>query len=192
MILMLPVLIGPTVEDSIAGVASTTAMLGLAWVCAVVGAGDRAPTRTRRGSAAAGHARGALLLLGLAYWLGVPLETGAFLAGLAMSRFPVSGLVGGQLGSLSDFFLAVFFVTLGVLFGTIAPDLKTFEVLFNGVLLASILLLALLLVPLARQLGLTTRSSIEVTNLLAQSASSVSWSCCSASSRDTSTRACSE
>ena len=170
-ILMLPVLIGPTVEDSIAGVASTTAMLGLAWVCARWLVPAIVLRLERDEEALLLVMLGVLFcFLGLAYWLGVPLETGAFLAGLAMSRFPVSGLVGGQLGSLSDFFLAVFFVTLGVLFGTIAPDLKTFEVLFNGVLLASILLLApLLLVPLARRFGLTTRSSIEVTNLLAQS-----------------------
>jgi CPA2 family monovalent cation:H+ antiporter-2 len=105
-----------------------------------------------------------------AFWLGVPLMNGAFLAGIALSRFPVSGLVRGQLGSLADFFIAVFFVTLGVLLGAVVGTLQATEVIFNALLLAAILLFApFLLIPLARSFGLTTRSSIEVTNLLAQS-----------------------
>jgi Kef-type K+ transport system membrane component KefB len=170
-ILALPLLISTSLSDAAGGVASTLAMLALAWVCARW-AVPAIMLRLERDEEALLLVMLAVLFcfLGLAFALGVPLETGAFLAGLAMSRFPVSGLVRGQLGSLADFFLAVFFVTLGVLFGTIAPLVETSEVVFNGVLLASILLLApMLLVPLARRFGLTTRSSIEVTNLLAQS-----------------------
>src|SRR5690606_12593692 len=51
--------------------------------------------------------------MGLAFVAEVPIVVGAFLAGVAMAGFPVGGVVRGQLSSLADFFLAVFFVTLG-------------------------------------------------------------------------------
>lgn len=170
-ILLLPVLIGDTAAERAGGVGATAILLVAAWVCARW----VAPAIMLRLQSD----EEALLLImlatlfafvGAAFWLGVPLMSGAFLAGIALSRFPVSGLVRGQLGSLADFFLAVFFVTLGVLFGSIAGELDAATVLFNGILLAAILLLApMLLIPLARRFGLTTRSSVEVTNLLAQS-----------------------
>lgn len=49
--------------------------------------------------------------------LAVPLVAGAFLAGLALSSFPVNGVVRGQLSSISDFFTAVFFTALGASLG---------------------------------------------------------------------------
>ncbi len=49
--------------------------------------------------------------------LAVPLVAGAFLAGLALSSFPVNGVVRGQLSSISDFFAAVFFTALGASLG---------------------------------------------------------------------------
>ncbi|MDZ7779022.1 MAG: cation:proton antiporter [Gemmatimonadota bacterium] len=49
--------------------------------------------------------------------MGVPHVAGAFLAGLALSSFPVNGVVRGQLGSLSDFFTAMFFTALGATLG---------------------------------------------------------------------------
>lgn len=170
-ILLLPVLIGDSTFEALRGIGATALLMVAAWVCARW----VAPALMLRYE----RDEEALLLMmlatlfafvGAAFWLGVPLMSGAFLAGLALSRFPVSGLVRGQLGSLADFFLAVFFVTLGVLFGTVVDQLEAAEVIFNGLLLAAILLLApLLLIPLARRFGLTTRSSVEVTNLLAQS-----------------------
>lgn len=49
--------------------------------------------------------------------LGVPLVAGAFVAGVALSSFPVNGVVRGQLASISDFFTAVFFTALGATLG---------------------------------------------------------------------------
>lgn len=170
-ILLLPVLTGESAAEAASGVGATAGLI----VVAVLGSHWVAPRIMLRLE----HEEELLLLVmlallfgfvGLAHWLGLPEMTGAFLAGLTLSRFPVNGLVRGQLGSLADFFLALFFVSLGVLMGMIAPRLDPQQVLLNGILLAAILLLApFLLVPLARRFGLTTRSSIEVTNLLAQS-----------------------
>jgi Kef-type K+ transport system membrane component KefB len=53
------------------------------------------------------------VFLGGAYLLELPLVTGAFLAGLALSGFPVNLLVRGQLNSINDFFHALFFTALG-------------------------------------------------------------------------------
>jgi len=57
------------------------------------------------------------VFLGAASMLGVPLVTGSFLAGVALSSFPVSGVVRGQLNSVGDFFTAVFFTALGANLG---------------------------------------------------------------------------
>lgn len=103
--------------------------------------------------------------VGLAEWLGVPPVVGAFLAGLTLCRFPVNAIVRGPVASLSDFFLALFFVALGATVQFI--DLR--QVLVDALLLASVLVVApLMLVPVARRVGLTARSSIEVSGLLAQ------------------------
>lgn len=51
--------------------------------------------------------------LGLAHLFDLPLVVGAFLAGFALSGFPVSALLRGNLGSISDFFGALFFTALG-------------------------------------------------------------------------------
>ena len=105
------------------------------------------------------------LFVGVAHWLGLPLVTGAFLAGVSMSRFPIRGLVGGQVTSLSDFFLAVFFVALGA--SATLPGARQLAV--EGVLLVGVLLMAPpLVIAMARYAGLTTRASIEAGHLLAQ------------------------
>jgi Kef-type K+ transport system membrane component KefB len=49
------------------------------------------------------------LFIGAGDLLELPLVAGAFLAGVSLSTFPVRGIVRGQLSSLSDFFLAIFF-----------------------------------------------------------------------------------
>lgn len=170
-ILLLPLLTADGAGDGATGVGATGVLLVGAWACSRWAA-PAIMVRLQRDEEAMLLVMLATLFVfvGAAHLLGVPLMSGAFLAGIALSRFPVSGLVRGQIGSLADFFLALFFVSLGVLFGTIADELEAAEVIFNGVLLAAILLLApMLLIPLARRFGLTTRSSIEVTNLIAQS-----------------------
>jgi Kef-type K+ transport system membrane component KefB len=103
--------------------------------------------------------------LGLANLLELPLIAGAFLAGVALSPFPVSALLRGQLNSLSDFFVALFFTALGGLL-----------VIPSWVGLAQALALGLLVVvatpPLvtfvAERAGLSARPAIESGLLLAQ------------------------
>lgn len=103
--------------------------------------------------------------MGLAYVADVPVVVGAFLAGVALSGFPVSGVVRGQLTSLSDFFLAVFYVTLGA--SVTLPSMR--QLALDGVMLLSVLLITPPLVMyLARRAGLTMRASIEAAHLLAQ------------------------
>jgi len=103
--------------------------------------------------------------MGLAYVMHLPVVVGAFLAGVGMSGFPVGGVVRGQLTSLADFFLAVFFVTLGV--SVSLPDLR--QLALYAILLSGVMLVAPPLVMIiARRAGLTMRSSIEAAHLLAQ------------------------
>jgi Kef-type K+ transport system membrane component KefB len=105
------------------------------------------------------------LFIGASYLIGVPIVVGAFLAGISLSSFPVSGLFRGQLTSLSDFFLAVFFVALGTTL--ILPS--TQELLLALTLIVLVLLVTPVLVSLiARQARLTSRASLEAGLLLAQ------------------------
>ncbi|NIP92085.1 MAG: potassium transporter, partial [Akkermansiaceae bacterium] len=52
---------------------------------------------------------------GLADILQIPFVVGAFFAGFSLSSFPVNGVSRSLLSSLSSFFLAIFFTTLGAL-----------------------------------------------------------------------------
>ena len=104
------------------------------------------------------------LFVGIAHWFALPLVTGAFLAGLALSRFPLRGLVRGQVTSLADFFLAMFFVALGASVTFPGPR----QLLVDGLLVAAIVVVAPPLAMLiARYIGMTTRTSIEAGHLLA-------------------------
>lgn len=112
-------------------------------------------------------ALGALFLFaGVAHYAGLPLATGAFLAGLALARFPVRALVSGHVASFSDFFTALFYVALGA---TVRP-LARAELWTEAALLTAIVLFApLVVLPLVRERGMTLRSSIEGINLMAHS-----------------------
>jgi Kef-type K+ transport system membrane component KefB len=103
--------------------------------------------------------------LGLADLLGLPLIAGAFLAGVALSSFPVSGILRGQLNSLSDFFLAVFFTALGGLL--VLPSAAD---LGRAVVLGALVVLATppLVTFVAERAGLSARPAIESGLLLAQ------------------------
>lgn len=103
--------------------------------------------------------------LGLADLLGLPLVAGAFLAGVSMSPFPVSGVVRGQLNSLSDFFVALFFTALGgILIVPSAAGLLKAAVLVLLVVVATPPLVTLV----AERAGHSARSAIESGLLLAQ------------------------
>jgi len=103
--------------------------------------------------------------LGVAALLDLPLVIGAFLAGVAQSGFPVSGLVRGQLNSLGDFFHSILFVSLGA-FITLPS---------GGELLQSLALLVLvvgitppLVAALAERAGFSARPALTAGLLLAQ------------------------
>ncbi len=103
--------------------------------------------------------------IGLAAVLQTPIVIGAFLAGVALSSFPVNGILRGQLASLTDFFLAVFFVALGALL--ILPTRS--ELLLTLALAAMVLTLTPLLVSLlARGANISRRAGLEGGLLLAQ------------------------
>jgi Kef-type K+ transport system membrane component KefB len=105
------------------------------------------------------------VFVGFSQLLGLPLVVGAFLAGVSLSGFPVNGLIRGQLTSLSNFFLVVFFVSLGALLSIPAG----LDFLVAVLLAAMILLLTPPLVTLlAERAGLSSRSAIEAGLLLSQ------------------------
>ena len=105
------------------------------------------------------------VFVGLSWLMGLPPVTGAFLAGFSLSAFPVQGIVRGQLTSLADFFLAVFFVSLGASLSI--PTAR--ELVLVGLLAFVVLTLTPPLVAwVAQKAGLTTRASIESGLLLAQ------------------------
>lgn len=101
----------------------------------------------------------------VAQWTGGVLVTGAYFAGLSISRFPVGDLARGYLKSFSDFFTTIFYVMLGLVITWSSPAGGVAEL----VLVATIVLVRpLVLLPLVRRSGLTVRSSIEAVSLLAQ------------------------
>ncbi|HSL81534.1 MAG TPA: cation:proton antiporter, partial [Thermoanaerobaculia bacterium] len=108
---------------------------------------------------------GLFAFLALAHLLDLPLVAGAFLAGLAFSRFPVSGVIRAQLRSISDFFLAVLFTALGGLVGV--PSLQAVT---DALVLAAVVVVVTppLVTFIAERYGLATRSAIEGGLLLAQ------------------------
>lgn len=167
-ILLLPVLTRATDSGAAIamGVVGTLAMIGLTGVC-VRWISPLLLLRLELDEESALLAVLAILFgfVGLAHGMGLPLVTGAFLAGVALSGFPVSGMVRGQVTSLADFFLAVFFVTLGASVSLLSLR----QLLLEGVLLTGVLLLTPPLVMLmVRRAGLTARSAIETAHLLAQ------------------------
>lgn len=105
------------------------------------------------------------LFIGLSDLLALPLAAGAFLAGVSLSPFPVSGMIRGQLSSVAEFFTAIFFIALGALLTP--PDT---EVLVNALVLA--LLVVLITPPLvtfvAERAGFSARPAIEGGLLLSQ------------------------
>lgn len=105
------------------------------------------------------------LFIGLADLLRLPVVAGAFLAGVALSAFPVSGLIRGQLSSLSDFFLAIFFTAFGALLSLPTPRELSLAIILTALV---VFLTPLLVTFIAERSGLSTRPAIESGLLLAQ------------------------
>lgn len=105
------------------------------------------------------------VFVGASKLLGIPVIAGAFLAGFTLSVFPVNGLVRGQLGSLAEFFQALFYAAIGSLVVFSSPWIVPQALAFAA--------LVLLITPpvvafLAEWQGQTSRSAIESGLLLAQ------------------------
>lgn len=105
------------------------------------------------------------LFVGLADLLALPLVTGAFLAGVSMSSFPLNGMVRARLGSIAEFFSALFFIALGALIG-----IPTGFQLVHALILAAVVLFVTppLVIIIAERAGMSSRASIESGLLLAQ------------------------
>ncbi len=104
-------------------------------------------------------------LVGTASFFGLPLVVGAFAAGIAISRFPTSGLLRVQIAGLSDFFTALFFVVLG--YFSSVPDFSKWP-LATGLVAIIVIGRPLLASLIARKCGLTARPAIECGLLLGQ------------------------
>lgn len=105
------------------------------------------------------------LFLGGAALLYLPLVVGAFLAGVALSRFPVNGLVRAEAGPIGDFFSAIFFTALGALVRVPSPA----ELLQAGALAALVVVVTPPLVTVVgERQGLSTHSALEAGLLLSQ------------------------
>ena len=104
---------------------------------------------------------------GLANLLQLPTVAGAFAAGLALSSFPVNGVVRALLSSLNDFFLAIFFTALGAFVGI--PEDPV--ILIKGIVLGLVLIAISppIVAAVAEHFGLSSRNAIEAGVLLAQS-----------------------
>lgn len=101
----------------------------------------------------------------LAYLLKLPYLVGAFFGGFAISAFPMNGLVRGMLGSLSGFFLALFFISAGIFF-TI-PDWN--KLAHSLIFIALLIIITILLVTfLAEYVGYTSRAGVEAGLVLSQ------------------------
>ncbi len=104
------------------------------------------------------------LFMGLAYVLDLPIITGAFLAGVSLSAFPVNSAARGLVQSLTAFFVSMFFIVLGGLMTwPAAAEWGLILTLSAWVLVAT----PLLVVAIACRRGLNARSAIEGGLLLA-------------------------
>lgn len=112
---------------------------------------------------------GALGLLfafsGLAYLLNLPFLVGGFLAGFALSAFPMNGLVRGMLGSISGFFLALFFISIGAVMTLPSAEMLGHSLVF---ILVLIIVTVVLVSVVAEAVGYSTRAAIETSLLLSQ------------------------
>lgn len=105
------------------------------------------------------------LFIQLTIFLDVHFIAGAFLGGIALSRFPVRGVIEAQFSSLSDFFVALFFVALGT--SLTIPGIESLAVALALVFIV-ICLTPILIGLLGERVGLSTRRSLESGLLLAQ------------------------
>ena len=87
-----------------------------------------------------------MLGAGVAYYIGLSYEMGAFIAGVAFASSPVALVIAEHLKPLRDFFLILFFFSIGAQFNY----LMTQQVLLAGIIIA---LLIMAIKPVAFRLG---------------------------------------
>jgi len=102
---------------------------------------------------------------GIAHLLELPFLVGAFFGGFALSAFPMNGLVRGMLGSLSAFFLALFFICIGAYMALPSAIMLGHSLIFIAVL---IVVTVVMVSIVAEFVGYSTRAAIETGILLSQ------------------------
>jgi Kef-type K+ transport system membrane component KefB len=166
-ILMIPLLTQATngVLAVLRGIGGTVALVALAYACLRVVSPRLAALRMEPEVLLLAALGVLACFIGLADWLDLPLAAGAFLAGVALSSFPVRDMIRGQLGPVSDFFSAIFFIALG---GLLDPPGA------RGLLVALVFALLVMVVTpplvtmIAERAGFSARSALESGLLLAQ------------------------
>ncbi len=103
--------------------------------------------------------------MGLTHWLDLPLISGAFLAGVALSAFPVNAMIRGQLTSISNFFNALFFTALGAFLPFPGASELVPALLLTGLL---IVVTPPIVALLAERFGLSSRPALNAGLVLAQ------------------------
>jgi len=146
--------------------AAITVILGLAWAFRRV----VTPRLERLDDDAEGLLLGALAALfgfvALAALLRLPIVAGAFVAGIALSRFPFRTILRPRLAPITDFFSAIFFTALGALI-----PLPTISELLLALGFAALVILATppLVVLISERVGFfSARPALEAGLLLAQ------------------------
>lgn len=96
-------------------------------------------------------------LCGVADYLGLSLEMGALVAGISIASFPYHLDVAAKIASLRDFFITLFFVSLGL-----QIPMPTGEVLQLTVLMVALVMVSrvLTIFPVLHYLGYANRSSL--------------------------------
>jgi Kef-type K+ transport system membrane component KefB len=104
------------------------------------------------------------IFMGIAHLLRLPIITGAFLAGVSLSAFPVNSVARGLISSITFFFMATFFVVLGGLINWLSPNEWPLALLLTLFILIAT---PLLVTYIGLKMGLHARSAIESGLLLA-------------------------
>ncbi len=119
-----------------------------------------------------------LLMAEFAYLLGLSYEMGAFIAGVALAAFPIAFVIAEELKPLREFFLILFFFSIGAKFDLFV----TKELLLPGIVLAFAIMLAKPILfrlafkatqeepRIARELGIRLGQASEFSLLVAYSA----------------------
>jgi Kef-type K+ transport system membrane component KefB len=102
----------------------------------------------------------------IAHLLGFGLEMGAFLAGVAVATLPYSFEISAQIKSIRDFFITLFFATLGL---NVVLDVANWNIAQIVILILFVVIgQALIIMTIMGLLGFRRRTSFQVAVTLAQ------------------------